>query len=177
MRSLSFMLVLVCSVILLMSTSGCLSSIQDLDDIVKPPVPTPQQQVWNAVKKSNWLVTISILGMAVGFFAFLNGNKLGVPFVGASCISLFMALAVARFATLIAILGLIGSIVSTVLSILSRRKALEEVVKGFQYVKDELLPQKKRTKANEIMASTQKSKSTRKMVQQIKANLKLKGEI
>jgi len=174
MRNLSWILVLICLTVLLI---GCLPEIQNPNDIIKPIPTTPQQQVWNAVKKSNWLVTISILGMATGFFAFLNGNKLGLPFIGASCVSLFMALAVARFATLIAIFGLTGSVVSTILSVLSRRRALEEIVKGFQYVKDELISQKKRTKANEIMTSAQKSKSTKKVVQQIKTNLKLKGEI
>lgn len=141
------------------------------------PAPTPQQQLWNAAKKSNWLVTVSILGMAAGFFAFLNGSKLGIPCIGASGISLFMALAVARFAVWMAVFGLIGSVCATLVSVLVKKKALSEIIQGFQYVKNELIPKKKRSEANQIMAEAQKNKSTKKVVQNVKTSLKLKGSI
>ena len=142
-------------------------------------VPTAAQQLFKAAKNSNWLVTISILGIAAGAFAFLNGSKIGLPCIGASCISLFMALAVARFSTWMAVFGLIGSLASVGISVLVKNRAVKEIVMGVQDLKkgfkvdqrEDLIDRSHRAQNNN------QSKSTQKLVQSVKSKLKLKGKI
>jgi len=136
--------------------------------------PTPVVQLWKAAKNSNWLVTASILGMAAGVFALTNGaTKLGMASIASASVSLFMSLAVARFALWMAVFGLIGSVLAALFSILARRKALVEIIKGTQELKS-LTPDKE--KANEILANNQTS-ITKQIVQVVKNGLKLSGQI
>lgn len=143
------------------------------------PTPTPLEQLWNAAKQSNWLVSLSILGIAAGVFALMNGSKIGIPAAIASCVSLFMTLAVARFALWMAVCGLMGSVAICAASILLKNKAIKEIIIGVQLAKGEVGKQwSDRVQAiNESQKVAQKSKSTQKLVQQIKGNLKVKGEI
>lgn len=134
--------------------------------------PKPINQMWESVKKSDWLITVSIVGIAIGVFAFINGSKIGLPAIASCCVSLFMTLAVVRYATWMAICGLIGSVLACGVSILLRKKALVEIIKGAQHLKKEV---------SDIIGSetlkTYQSKPTQKLVQQIKTNLKLRGEL
>lgn len=137
-------------------------------------VPTAAQQLFKAAKNSNWLVTVSILGIAAGAFAFLNGSKIGISCIGASCISLFMALAVARFSTWMAVFGLIGSLASVCISVLVKNRAVKEIVMGVE----ELKPAEggNYSGTNKILANIQ-TKSTQKLVQNVKNKLKLQGKL
>lgn len=138
--------------------------------------PSPGVQLWNAVKKSNWLVTVSILGIAAGVFALVNGSvKLGSATITSASVSLFMALAVARFALWMAVFGLIGSISAALFSILVRRKALVEIIKGVQLAKENY-------EANKIDAPLKaelenQSSTTKRIVGSIKSKLRLGGKI
>jgi len=100
-----------------------------------------------------------------------------------------MSLAVARYAGWMAVCGLIGSVAACVISILVKKKALVEIVKGIQKLKDgdqDVVDGENvdsngvasigKDEFNKILASVQ-SKFTQKLVQQIKSSLKLKGEI
>lgn len=138
-------------------------------------IPTPAAQLWQTVVKSNWLVTASILGIAGGIFATLNGQKWGIAIVISCCVSLFMTLAVARFAWWMAVFGLTGSICISIASILSRKQALVEIIKGTQKLKYSIHNIHTDT-SNKILESEQ-SKPTRKIISNIKTKLKLKGEI
>lgn len=147
--------------------------------IVKPPttipveVPEPGRQLWNAVKKSNWLVTLSILGIAAGVFALVNGSvKLGTASIASASVSLFMALAVARFALWMAVFGLIGSVIAALFSILVRRKALVEIIRGVQKYKNQGI----HTTALGVELDKQTS-TTKRIVGNLKNELRLKGEI
>lgn len=133
--------------------------------------PKPVSQMWETVKKSDWLVTVSIVGIAIGTFAFINGSKIGLPAIISCCVSLFMTLAVAQYAAWMAICGLIGSILACGVSILLRKKALIEIIKGAQSLKSSM-----GNRGGEFLKTFQ-SKPTQKLVQQIKTDLKLKGEI
>ena len=141
-------------------------------------VPTAAQQLFKAAKNSNWLVTLSILGIAAGAFAFLNGSKIGLPCIGASCISLFMALAVARFSMWMAVFGLIGSLASVCISVLVKNRAVKEIVMGVQESKGDFGHQwsNRKDAINESQKNAQ-SKSTQKLVSKIKSQLKLKGKL
>lgn len=147
------------------------------DTGIKKPVtpPTPEESLWNAAKKSNWLVTLSVLGVAGGLFALANGStKLGTSTMAASGVALFLALAVARYALWMAAFGLIGSVAAVLFSILARRRALVEIIKGVQRIKteDNLGEYAKRGILKE-----EQSKTTEKIVGNIKNELKLAGEI
>lgn len=133
-------------------------------------IPTPVEQLWNTTKQTNWLATISILGIAAGVFALMNSNKIGIPATVASCISLFMTLAVARFAVWMAICGLIGSTVICVASILLKNKALKDIIIGVQTLKFD------NPNGSKILQA-QQSKSTQRLVQQIKGDLKVREKI
>lgn len=146
----------------------------------KPTIPTevlikPAVQLWYAAKASNWLVTMSILGIAGGVFATLNGQKWGLAVVVSCSVSLFMSLAVARFAWWMAVCGLFGSVGICIASILTRKRALVEIIKGVQKIKKGYAIVEQIV-ANNILAKEQ-SKPTRKIVQKIKVNLKAKGKI
>jgi hypothetical protein len=169
-----FVLCLVCS-----GCHGTWQGIQQDLGIHKPEpkpvvVPTPGEQLWQAAKRSNWLVTVSILGIAAGVFALVNGAvKLGTASIASASVSLFMALAVARFAFWMALFGLIGSIASALFSILARRKALVEIIKGVQTYRNE---NGNSAVIDKTLDEVQTS-STKQIVQVIKNGLKLNGEI
>lgn len=127
-----------------------------------------QSQLWDAVRNSNWLVTLSIVGIAASIFAYLNGSKLGLAGVAACCVSLFMALAVARFATWMAVCGLIGSVVASVVSILVKNTALKEIIKGVQGYRAVKI---EHDDIDTHLESAQEHKSTKKIVKKVKDKL------
>jgi len=176
---LAFIICILISLLIFVLISGCKSiPMWNNKPIQTNPSSTPTDQLWDAVKKSNWLITFSILGIATGFFAFLNGSKMGLPAIGASCISLFMALAVARFATWMAICGLIGSCAAVGISILVKNKAFKDIICNVEKIKD-IAKENGNTVSQPMIkaALTDQSKSTRKLVQKVKSNLKLKNLI
>lgn len=163
--------ILICFIVA--AITGCVT-LQQREPVPVIP-PTPATQLWQAAKGSNWLVTLSILGIAAGTFATLNGQKWGISGIITCSVSLFMALAVARFAWWMAVFGLIGSVLLCVASILLKKRALVEIICGAQEIK-KYAPLDKYTKVNKILEDKQ-SKSTQKIVKKIKTNLKIKGEI
>jgi len=168
---------LVCIITLVFIGLLCYSGCQFSPSAPHNPLPPlPQQHLWTAISGTNWLVTISILGVAVGFFAFLNGSKMGLPFIGACGVALFMSLAVIRFATWIAVLGLLGSVAAIVLSIVVKKKALREIIIGVENVKRFKFNSNEKASVNRLMGEPQ-SKITEKVVQDIKSTLKAKKEI
>ena len=140
---------------------------------------TPQKQLWHTVKESNWLVTLAIPIIALGAVAMFNGAaKLGMSAVIFGAVNLFMALATARFALWMSIFGLIGSGLAVAASILSKNWALIDIIRGAQKLKEASssnLPFTNKT-ANGILAKEQ-SPTTQRIVQTVKTNLKLKGEL
>jgi len=154
--------------------SGC-SALQG-DSVIT--IPTAGEQLWQAAKSSNWLVTLSIIGIAGSVFATLNGSKTGIAGIAACSVSLFMALAVARFAWWMALFGLAGSTALVAASIIARKKALVEIIKGIEHIKiagSDTNLVREGTVNNQL--SNNQSAPTQKIVQEIKTDLKLKGEI
>jgi len=105
--------------------------------------------------------------------------KLGMSAAIFGCVNLFMALATARFAMWMAVFGLVGSVVTVAVSILVKNKALVEIIKGVQTYKTVYMQNANINPdhLNKTLAGEQKTKTTQKLVQNIKTNLKLKGEI
>lgn len=158
--------IIVMLISLITITSGC-ALFQPRSDtsIIAPP---PATQLWQAIKSSNWIITLSILGVAGGIFATLNGQKWGMAVIVSCCVSLFMALAVARFAWWMAICGLIGSLGLCTASILSRKRALIEIIKGVQNFREN---DKVHRFAIDPKLKISQSKSTKKIVKKIKEKL------
>lgn len=154
--------------------SGCTVSVgqRNNEEPVITEAPTPVTQLWQAAKKSNWLVTISVLGIAGGVFALANGaGKLGTATIASASVSLFMALAVSRFALWMAVFGLIGAVAAVGFSILVRRKALIEIIKGVQKYRKGPAPIVLQTELGK------QSSTTKAVVGNIKNQLKLKGAL
>lgn len=135
-----------------------------------------KESLWNAVEGTNWLVTLAIVGMAAGVFAFINGSKIGIPVIASCAVALFMALAVARFAMWMAVFGLIGAVAAVAISVLVKNKALRDVVGNVQKIKIlarsdnvDLVFQDKIKEQLTVQAET-----TKKLVSKIRAKLPIK---
>lgn len=172
-------IIIIAIVFLIVLNSGCAIFQPKPAPIIAPG---PAVQMWQTVVKSNWLVTLAIPIIALGAVAMFNGAaKLGMSAVIFGCVNLFMALATARFALWMSIFGLIGSVAAVAVSILSRKRALVEIIRGGQRFKDEQL--KIKTNVTDIAESfntyqaCNQTRSTQKIVREIKSNLKIKGEI
>lgn len=146
----------------------------DIIDSVSPGA----TQMWKVVSKTNWAVSLCLIGFVLSVFAFLNGQKVGLAGMGACAVGMFMALAIARFAMWMAIFGLIGSVVAGVASILAKKKALTEIVTGVQHVRDAVKFSRDgallQAKTDDMLNKTQ-SKSTQKLVATEKLKQKLKS--
>jgi len=130
--------------------------------------PKPAVQLWQTVKKSNWLVTLAIPIIALGVVAMFNGAaKLGMSAVIFGCVNLFMALATARFALWMSVFGLIGSVAAVAMSILARKRALIEIIKGVQIYRDKTIEHD----ALDFDLNSRQSKSTKKIVKKIKGEI------
>ena len=127
----------------------------------------------NAAKGTNWLVALSILGIGAGVFSFVNGSRIGIPVVVACAVSLFMALAVARFAMWMAVFGMVGAVAAVAISVIIKNKALREVVAGVQSIKESAgdTNNKKNLREDISTALSKQADSTKKLIAKIKAKL------
>jgi len=169
---------LLCLVVTL-SVSGCHSAFKQKEaKIVQEPT-TSTERLWAIAKKSSALTWLAIPIIALGAVAMFNGAvKLGMSAIIFGSVNLFMALATARFALIMATCGLIGSVAAVAASILAKNKALKEVVFGVQKIKDnadennvDLVFQ---DKMREVLQK--QTKSTKKFVKKIKSKLNKKEE-
>ena len=178
--SVSIYFLLICIVLILINGCALFRPVSNFITGKPEPVitnPTPTKQLWHTVKKSNWITTLAIPIIAFGAVAAFNGMvKLGMSAAIFGCVNLFMALATARFAMWMAVFGLIGSAVTVAASILVKNKALVEIIKGVQSYKQVYMQDTTTENINNELGGNQ-SKPTQKLVQNIKTNLKLRGEI
>ena len=141
----------------------------------KRPDPIPKnhtQLLLRTVEKTNWMVTISILGIAACTFAFLNGNKWGLTGIVACIIILSMSLMVIRYATWLAIGGLIGAIALVVWSIFIKNRALQQIIQSVQDIKFEKPNEINQHDYVEQQCKHAQSKSTEKLVKKVKGDKK-----
>lgn len=143
--------------------------------LTKPKPPTSIERLTEAAQSTNWLVTVSILGVALSTAAFLNGSRAALGVLIGSIVALTMTLMVARFATWIAILGLIGAVGIFVYTIFVRRNTLVELVKTVEIAKMGLSPdvEDKRFKTGHSYVNKLQSSTTKKLVQTIKRKVGL----
>lgn len=146
-----------------------------------PDPGTGSGRLWETIKdmKSNWLVSLSIPIIALGAVAVFNGAaKIGFSTIIFGCVNLFMALATARFAMIMAIVGLIGSVLAVVASILAKNKALKEIICGVQDIKqvaaNDNVDPAFQDKIKESLSN--QVKSTKKIVAKVRAKMQRKLE-
>ena len=131
---------------------------------------TPSGRLWETIKKSTWITPIAIPIIALGAVAMFNGfAKLGMSAIIFGSVNLFMTLASARFALIMAICGLVGSILAVAASILTKNKALKEIICNVQDIKEEAIPELFKPRAKELLSK--QTSSTQKIVAKIKAKL------
>lgn len=183
------MLLVICvliSLIVLSIMTGCATmrtifGMKTASSTIQNFVPSsPASQMWEVVAKTDWIVTLCLLGFAGGLFTFLNGKpKLGIAIM-ISCIgTLFLGLAVHRFPTWMAIFGFIGSIAGCAAALIMKNRAIIEMIKGGQEFKKEV-KKNGSAEAAKIFIDKQMEKqspTTQKLVKKIKNDLKLKGQL
>lgn len=153
--------------------SGCAALSGGGGKIIPDDAAAGTKTLWKTVSKTNWAVSLCLIGFVVSVFAFLNGQKVGLAGMGASAAGMFMALALARFAMWMAVFGLLGSLIVGAASILSKRKALTEIISGVQHVRTQL--QMNGDKGVDVLLESTQSKATRKLVAAEKLKQKLKS--
>ena len=140
MKWLQWLPLLIVALLLLImfSISGCsIFQASPADKIAALPE-TPQQQLFQTLAKTNWLFTLSVVGVGAGFFAFLNGSSKGLQFMAACFVVISLIIGLTRYSTWIAAIAMIGTVCLMVYSVLVKRKALREVVEGVQNIRYEL---------------------------------------
>jgi len=113
--------------------AGILFILSGCSMLQPPQPPQPAEQSYDAILKTvaashDWLVTLSIVGVAISVAATINGTKFGIPAAIGSLTSLGMALSVVRYAEWIALLALVGAIGAFVWAVAIKNRALRELI-------------------------------------------------
>jgi len=103
-----------------------------------PPTENGTKMIYKTIEKTNWLVTLAIVGTGAGFFSFLNGSKSGLKIMAACLVVMSMGLMVIKYNMIIAIATMVTSVVLMVYTTLTRNKALKEVVIGNEIAKQRM---------------------------------------
>lgn len=154
--------------------SGCsLFQMSPADKIASLPE-TPQQQLFQTLAKTNWLFTLSVVGVGAGFFAFLNGSSKGLQFMAACFVVISLIIGLTRYSAWIAAAAMIGTVCLMIYSVLVKNKALREVVQGVQKIRDFPIDSTVRNDlANVIVNSLgpTQSKTTKAIIKAVKGKL------
>jgi len=80
--------------------------------------------------KQDWLVTLSVIGIGLSVFAFLQGHLWGVKAIAALLVVLSTVFMCARFAAWMAVITLVGAVGVAGWAIWVNRRALKEIIAG-----------------------------------------------
>ena len=140
---------------------------------VEPVIPpTPTQILYKVVYQTNWLVVVSIIGIAISVAAFVNGSKAALPIGMGSLAALGMTLATIRYAQWIALCSFLAALLIFFATVIKKNVALKQLIVGIQKMKGFV--------TNDLVNKTvtaEQNKDTIKLVLGTKAGLKLKGKI
>ena len=115
---------------------GCsLFQMSPADKIASLPE-TPKQQLFQTIAKTNWLFTLSVVGVGAGFFAFLNGSSKGLQFMAACFVVISLIIGLTRYSATIAVISMIGTVCLMIYSMAVKNKAVREIVEGVQDVRN-----------------------------------------
>lgn len=166
------------------ATSGCsafgrLLGVSTSPDSVEDPG-SSSGRLWQTIKqaKQNLFTTWAIPIIALGVTVMWAGKvKIGVGCIIFGSVNLFMSLATAKFALPMAIFGFIGTMLAVLAGILSKNKALIDLIRGIQKVKviakEDNVDIVFQDKVNGVLDD--QLKSTKTIVKKVKSKLKLAG--
>jgi len=152
----------------------------------KKPIPIPpktgSELLVDTIQKSNIPIWVCIFIISGGAVALFNGTiKLGFSCIIFGSTSLALGLATSRFGVWIAVCGLVGTIATIIYSIAVKTMALKEIIKGIEVFKNKFSNPANIVDTAKAVGyaqdSTQVTSTTKKIVQKVKADLKVKGEI
>ncbi len=112
--------------------------------------------------------TLTIIGVMAGVFAFLNGQKIGIPLIITCFVGLSMKLAVVRFGFWIGLLGALGNIILLTYTILIKNRALREIVTGVEIYREQTIEHQD---LDNSLRVAQKHEQTVDLVKEIKEKL------
>ncbi|HUW45795.1 MAG TPA: hypothetical protein VMW50_08365 [Dehalococcoidia bacterium] len=158
-------LLVILFIVLVTLPAGCSLIHTDPGPIIEPITPT--QVLYRTVMKTDWLVTLAILGIGGGAYAFFNGHLKGIKFAAACLVVLGITLWITRYGTWVAWITGACAIGLPALTIYLNRKALLQIITGVQNVKDEGVLVVERQKANRLLSKVQ-SPETQAIVKKIK---------
>lgn len=110
--------------------------------------------------------TLTIVGIMAGVFAFLNGQKIGIPLVITCFVGLCMKLAVVRFGFWIGLCGATGSLGLLIYTIMVKDRAIKEVICGVDVFRNSFP-----TSVIDYDLKKAQSQSTTKLVKKVKKGL------
>ena len=117
--------------IILVILSGCALFQRTPDPIAL----TTGQQWTKTLSQTHWLVTFSILGAGAGFLSFLNGYGKGLRILAACLLVASLTLMISWYGKWLAIIGIVGSIGLFGYTIITKNKALKQVIGGIDTFK------------------------------------------
>jgi len=171
---------IVCVLALLFLLGGCLIVLtschasercSDKPDVIPDTV---TKILYQTIYRMNWLVVVSIIGIAISTAAFVNGSKAALPIGMGSLAALGMTLATIRYAQWIALCSFVAAMLIFFATVLKKNVALKQLIIGVQKLKGQFVFNKE--VANQILTDEQ-NKDTTKLVLNEKTNLKLAGKI
>lgn len=155
-------------IIIAIMCNGCsLLQMSGADKLAALPE-TPKQQLFQTLAKTNWLFTLSVVGVGAGFFAFLNGSSKGLQFMAACFVVISLIIGLTRYSAWIAAVAMIGTVCLMVYSVLVKNKALKEVVEGVQDIRE--IPATDRYDIDTALDKVQ-AKTTKALVKVVKGKL------
>jgi hypothetical protein len=135
---------------------------------VEPLISTnPTQALAEAVAKTNWIIALSIAGIAFSVMAWINGSKTAIGVLIGCAVALWLQVTVVRYASVLALVGLAAAIGLGIWTVFVKNRALKEIVYGIQDFK-KTFPIG--SESLHIRLKNQK-KTTQKIVTQIKGKL------
>lgn len=90
-------------------------------------------------KITNWVMTLSILTIAISVVAFLNGSKSALSGVAGGVVALILAITIQRYAHVIAFVGVIGAFGFLIWTVWIKHTALRENVGALLKVNEKIM--------------------------------------
>ncbi len=153
--------------LMLLIANGCASVpvVPSLDAI-----PTSAfDSTMKAVASTNWFGTFCLLAFFGGVVAIgLDQRKIGSAVIIAAISTIMLGLAIHRFPTWLAIVGFASSLIAVGYSILIKKKALVEIIRGVQRARYRVSSDPTLRDAVDDELKSSQSPSTEKVVKQIK---------
>lgn len=131
MVDLSWFLGAVLFMVLLLLLTGCQTP------EVEPLLPTtPGQALAKTIIKTDWIITASILGVALSVMAWMNGSKTAIGVMAGCTVAIWMQLTVVRYAHVLAWVGLVFAVGIMLWTVFVKNRALKEIVTQVQHYKE-----------------------------------------